>query len=290
MANKYNIRCNEGTIELTKSMDTTIVYKIPYVAIKNKNVGFDIQNPFVVYILEGKNNKGKDYIYVGESRKGIENRPAAHEDKNVKWTNCYILTQFKERTFLNDSTIHYLEDKIKQLIDNSDMFENKTILTNKNIVNSNDEENCDEYLDKALEMLNVLGLNLFSEEESNVENNSGTNDPNLYDYSVIEDGTYDLIQRKIKKAGNRTFKARMEVSEGKFKILKDSEICEIDSPSLARNIAEARRIAIIEDGILKEDFSLDSPSACSQFVFGMSANGWLDWFKDKKCIDEFRNK
>ena len=71
---------------------------------------------FVVYILLGKNNNGKDVIYVGKSKNGLKNRPTAHEDKYPNWTVCYILTQFKERTFFNDGSIQYLEDEEKRYV------------------------------------------------------------------------------------------------------------------------------------------------------------------------------
>lgn len=168
MANdkKYIIKFNkQRCIELSKPINTILVYRIPYKNIKAKNHGIDISNRFVVYILYGRNAKGKDIIYVGKSKNGINYRPLAHEDKNENWTTCFILTDIKERTILNDGTIQYLEDKICSRVNDIDKYINTTSQTTSGTANHSDMEDCDEFLEEAYDMLFALGLDLYETED-----------------------------------------------------------------------------------------------------------------------------
>ena len=165
MANKYMVKTNEkNCIEMTKPNSSIIVYKIPYKEMKNRVVDVNITNRFIVYILVGKNTEGKDIIYVGKSKNGIDNRPTAHEDENKKWKVCYVLTTFAERTFFNDGTIMYIEDQINQRLRTLDMYENTTKVTTADTTNIFDKEFCDEYIEEVYKMLYVLGLDLNLEE------------------------------------------------------------------------------------------------------------------------------
>ena len=85
MATKYSINYySDGKAEISKPNSTILIYKIPYRDLVNKTVGPLIQNQFIVYILYGINNQGKDMIYVGKSKNGINYRPTGHEDKYDK--------------------------------------------------------------------------------------------------------------------------------------------------------------------------------------------------------------
>ena len=165
MANKYMVKANDKScIEMTKPNSSIIVYKIPYKEMKNRVVDVNITNRFIVYILVGKNTEGKDIIYVGKSKNGIDNRPTAHEDENKKWKVCYVLTTFAERTFFNDGTIMYIEDQINQRLRTLDMYENTTKVTTADTTNIFDKEFCDEYIEEVYKMLDILGLDLNLEE------------------------------------------------------------------------------------------------------------------------------
>ncbi len=158
---KYNIKFDDkGCVEISKPISTILIYKIPYNNIKSSDFSLDISNRFVVYILFGKNEKGKDIIYVGKSKNGLDSRPTSHEDKNDNWTTCYILTDLKERTILNDGAIQYIEDKICYRVNQIDQFINTTKQTTSGTANHSDMENCKEFLEEVYDMLYVLGLDL----------------------------------------------------------------------------------------------------------------------------------
>lgn len=285
-AKRYITRYLGRTIEMSRANSSMLIYRIPYQNLNGSSQMFEIDNPFIVYILYGKNDKGRDVVYIGKSKNGLKNRPRAHEGKYGAWSLCYVLTQFKERTFFNDGTIQYLEDRLNRVINDLSAYENTTMKTASGTANRSDEEDCDEYLEEALQMLDVLGLDLIThksdDDDAEIEIDG--------DGTVVPDGKY-YFKRRLKRLGNKEFKAEMQVSNGKYILLKGSEICESEGPGLMGNLIVKRNEALIVDGVLKEDIILDSPSAAGSFVIGASCNGWTSWkCENGKLIDVFRNQ
>ena len=163
---KYIIRRTErNCIEISKPISTILLYRIPYERIREKDWDVMISNRFIVYVLLGKNEEGRDAVYVGKSKNGMENRPQSHEDRPVRWKDCYILTDIRERTILNDGTIQYLEHRISDRADATKEYVNTTKSVNRDTASRSDMEVCDEFLSEAYEMLDVLGLNLTGKKE-----------------------------------------------------------------------------------------------------------------------------
>lgn len=290
MSKKYEVKYNGNSVEMSKPNSTMLVYKIPYSEIKKKKTGFIIPNQFIVYILYGRNDDGKDMIYVGKSKNGIENRPTSHKDKYDNWTTCYILTQFKERSFFNDGTIQYLENEVNSRIEEVQIYSNTTKATTAGTANDDDQEDCDEYLDEAYKMLYILGLDLITNSEEYEATNDIENSlSDVENRKLIPNGVYDLA-RKIKRQNNETFTGKMEVKDGKFILLAGSKIVPDATPGLLPSIEELRNNTPIENGILKVNVELDSPSACGEFIIGGSCNGWKNWKNSKhEPIDVYRS-
>ena len=244
----------------------------------------------IVYILFGKNDSGKDVIYVGKSKNGIKTRPTAHDNKFDNWTYCYILTQVKERTFFNDGTIQYIENKLNTRFNSLGAYVNTTINTNSGTANSNDVEACDEYLDEVYQMLDVLGFDLIThnieDEDKDSLANSSVDDP--ADYKNIPNGIY-YLDRKIKREHNKSYKAQMKVLDGLFIVLAGSKICPSEGAGLTNSVINKRNEANIVDGILKEDIVCQTPSNAGGFVIGAACNGWQYWTdKNGKPLSSFR--
>ncbi|WP_288886471.1 hypothetical protein [uncultured Eubacterium sp.] len=282
---KYIIKYSGRSVEMSKANSSTLIYRIPYQNLSGNTESVKIDNSFIVYILFGKNEKGKDAIYVGKSKNGLKNRPIAHEDKFSGWTVCYVLTQFKERTFFNDGTIQYLENRLNRIVSDLGFYDNTTRLTTSGTANASDEEDCEEYLEEAIQMLDALGLDLITYKDEIDEDISEMDNKND---GLVPDGIY-ILKRKIKRA-NRTYEAKMQVAGGKYIVLKGSEICDKVGPGLADNILEARDSANIVDEILLSDVTFDTPSGACQFVIGAAGNGWANWkCEDGSSIDKYRN-
>ncbi len=292
MAKKYNIKYNGRSVEMTKPNSTMIIYKIPYADIEKKKIGVLIPNQFIVYILYGSNPHGKDMIYVGKSKNGIASRPTAHKNKYEAWTTCFILTQFKERTFFNDGTIQYLEDSLNKRIEEVGMYHNTTLTTNSGTANKDDEEDCDDYLQEAYLMLDILGLDLITHsEEAEAEADIAENDSAGYtvaNRAKVPNGLY-YFARKVKRMGGVTLKGTMEVRDGKFILKAGSDVAQEAGIGMAPIVEIMRNNTPIENGKLIEDIPMNSPSACGEFIIGASCNGWTNWrIKDGQAIDMYR--
>lgn len=171
MSTLYTVEINDNnSITVSKPSSTTLCYRINYSELKSGEHGLEIKNPFIVYILHGKNYEGKDYLYIGKSKNGILNRPQSHENMNIKWDMCYVLTQFVERTMLNDGTLQYIEDIITEKAKETKCFEVKTKQTTKGAANKSDKYMCKLFLEDVLDMLDILGLDLkiIKKEEHNI--------------------------------------------------------------------------------------------------------------------------
>ncbi len=286
---KYIIKRIGRSVEISEATSSLLVYRIPY---QNLSVGADepikIKNKFIVYILFGENNEGQDVIYVGKSTNGLKNRPTSHDDKFDNWTYCYVLTQFEERTFFNDGTIQYIEDKVNKRVNDLKHYQNTTKVTNAGTANTFDMEDCDEYLSKAYEMLDVLGLDLITYMDT--EDTSDAD--NVADDTAsgsVPDGIYNMSW-KLRRWGNKTAKGKMQVVGGKYIILAGSDVCPNEGHGLMDIVRMKRENANIVDDKLQEDIVLNSPSGAASFVTGAAANGWSTWRTEQgQMIDIFRN-
>ena len=287
---KYIVRRIGRSVEISEATSSLLVYRIPY---QNLSAGADepikIKNKFIVYILFGENNEGSDVIYVGKSTNGLKNRPTSHDDKYDNWTYCYVLTQFEERTFFNDGTIQYIEDKVNKRVNDLNHYINTTRVTNAGTANSFDMEDCDAYLAKAYEMLDVLGLDLitYSDADADTKDSDIIADDVLVD--VVPDGIYKMAW-KLRRWGNKTAKAEMQAASGKYIVLSGSDVCPNEGHGLLDAVRIKRENAEIQNDKLQADVVFNSPSGAASFVIGAAANGWNTWkTSDGKAIDTFRN-
>lgn len=279
---KYIIKRIGRTVEISEATSSLLVYRIPY---QNLTAGADepikIKNKFIVYILFGENNNGSDVIYVGKSTNGLKNRPTSHDDKYDNWTYCYVLTQFEERTFFNDGTIQYIEDKVNKRVNDLKHYINTTKVTNAGTANSFDMEDCDEYLEKAYQMLDVLGLDLISfysdgEDKSEIVEEEDSSETT----GIVPDGIYHM-SRKLKRWGNKIAKGKMQVVAGKYIVLAGSDVCPNEGPGLFDAVRIKREKANIVDNKLQDDVVFKSPSGAAVFIIGGAANGWDAWKDDE---------
>ena len=277
MIKKYIIRYNDKKcVELSKPINTTLVYRIPYKNIKNKNHNIEISNRFIVYILIGKKIKGLDYIYLGKSKNGIDNRPTAHESKNIDWKLCYIFTDIKERTILNDGTIQYLEDKICNRINEIGKYENLTKQTTSGTANHSDMEDCNTFLEEAYDMLNTLGLDLFIDDDvcfEKVKNNKIFECPeNLKDlYDRLEKLIYS-VEPKIQKVQMAVYNKYM--IDNKI-ILTVSSVA--SSLKICFNIPQGK---LVDTNNLLEDVSNIGKHGIGNYRLSL---------KNDKCFDDVRD-
>ncbi len=107
--------------------------------------------------------------------------------------------------------------------------------------------------------------------------------------SLVPDGEY-YLERKLKKDGNKLFKAKMIVNEGRFIVPKGEKVSTSEGAGLSVGYAQSRRANIDENGLVLEDAIFDSPSGAGAFVIGASCDGWTTWKNEKgNYIDIYRH-
>ena len=284
---KYTVKQYGRSVELSEANSSILVFRIPYQdLIGGIDSSLKIKNKFIVYILFGENETGKDVVYVGKSKNGLRNRPTSHGDLYSHWDYCYILTQFEERTFFNDGTIQYIEDQVNKRVNEINHYENKTSQTTGGTANRNDEEDCDTYLQKAYLMLDVLGLDLITYMQDDSDDSS---DDDTQSVGTVPDGIYQM-SRRLKRWNNKVAKGKMQVANGKYILLKGSDVCPNEGKGLFDAVRIKRNSANIVDDVLQEDIVFASPTGPAVFVLGCSANGWTTWKTSSgDPIDIYRN-
>jgi hypothetical protein len=146
-------------IEVKSNGTSYKFYRIPYSLLESGKHGIVPDSKFVVYLLKGKDKENRDCLYVGTSTNGIENRPTSHGDKKVAWETCIIFTSF-DPTFLNDSKIRYIEDRLRCAIDETKEYINTTKSTSGKGTNDYDNEDCDKAMPYILEVYDLMGINI----------------------------------------------------------------------------------------------------------------------------------
>ena len=109
---------------------------------------------------------------------------------------------------------------------------------------------------------------------------------------LIPNGEY--IFQKKKKSDNRMVKAKAQIDNGRWTLLKGSVL------GIAEDVGRSQRAKLVraelsldDKGVLLEDYELGdcSPSFAGTVVMNASNNGWTDW-KDKEGnpVDIYRQK
>ena len=159
-------------IKVHEESSITYILKFPYNQIKEvKKDNKDINN-FIVYILFEEMNK---IVYIGKSINGLDDRLESHLDKlpnDIKWTNCFVITQEKELSKFNDGSIQYLENKISvKFKDCGKQYNISTDKTNGKdkgkTANDKEKPSLDKTLEQIYDLLYTLGFNLYEENTDN---------------------------------------------------------------------------------------------------------------------------
>ena len=160
----YNVEyLQNGCIEVSKAFGTLCFYRIPYDLLESKQHDIELPSNFIVYLLKGSTPSHPNVLYVGTSYRGMQDRPTGHENRKfrgekIDWDSCIIFTTTDG--LLNDSTLRFLEDSIREHITNSKQFKSSTKSTSKDGANKKDKRACEAILPTILEVYSILGVDL----------------------------------------------------------------------------------------------------------------------------------
>ncbi|NLQ12748.1 DUF4357 domain-containing protein [Olsenella sp. KGMB02461] len=96
--------------------------------------------------------------------------------------------------------------------------------------------------------------------------------------AIVPNGLY-WMNRKVKGVG--VIKAKLEVKDGVFRVLKGSDCC---AKGHGRKTPAILNDVLIENDVLQQDVVVSSLSAAAEVVLGGSVNGWEVWKTEQGVV------
>ncbi|MFZ4582742.1 MAG: GIY-YIG nuclease family protein [Paludibacter sp.] len=247
-------------------------YKIPRIKIKDCADRDDLTKTGV-YLLFGKDEEGKDLVYIGEAE-SILKRLNQHLTQKDFWNESIVF--LSKDNNLNKAHIKYLENRLHDIAKSTNRYkvENSVIPTQSSISESDTAE-MEEYIEHVKMLVSTLGHKVF-EEKREVKPKK---DQNIF---------YIKAARGADAQGERT-------SDG-FVVYKGSIAADSTTSSMAQSSMRLRKALIdmedlqLVDGnyVFTEDYIFSSPTTAAVIVMGRNANGLVEWkLADGKTLKEF---
>jgi hypothetical protein len=247
-------------------------YKIPRIKIKDCADRDDLTKTGV-YLLFGKDEEGKDLVYIGEAE-SIMKRLNQHLTQKDFWNESIVF--LSKDNNLNKAHIKYLENRLHDIAKSTNRYkvENSVIPTQSSISESDTAE-MEEYIEHVKMLVSTLGHKVF-EEKREVKPKK---DQNIF---------YIKAARGADAQGERT-------SDG-FVVYKGSIAADSTTSSMAQSSMRLREALIdmkdlqLVSGnyVFTEDYIFSSPTTAAVIVMGRNANGLVEWkLADGKTLKEF---
>lgn len=247
-------------------------YKIPRIKVKDCTDRNDLMSTGV-YLLFGKDEEGKDLLYIGEAE-SILKRLNQHLIQKDFWNETIVFISKDEN--LNKAHVKYLENRLHAiaLIAKRYKVEN-TVTPTQSSISESDRAEMEEFIENIKMLVNTLGHKVFDEKREIKK-------------KQITDVFYIKTARGAEAIGELT-------SDG-FVVYKGSKATSSITTSMSLNLINFRK-KLIEDEVFidkteflefSEDYLFSSPSAAAVIVLGRSANGLTEWkLKSGKTLKEF---
>jgi hypothetical protein len=249
-------------------------YKIPRIKVKDCIDRQDLSSTGV-YLLFGKDDAGKEQVYIGEAESILKRLNQQLKQKDF-WNEAIVFISKDEN--LNKALVKYLENRLYEIAKFSNRYtvENSIVPTQSSISES-DKAEMEEFIDNLKMLVNTLGHKVFDEKREFKSNKQEK-----------------LFSIKSVRGAN----AHGEPTSDGFVVFKNSKA----SSSVVNSISTGfmnYRLQLIDEGILidkgeflefSDDYIFSSPSTAAAIVMGRNANGLLEWkTKDRKNLREFES-
>lgn len=217
-----------------------------------------------VYFLFGKDEPGKEKVYIGEAETVLK-RLFQHLTQKDFWNEVIVFISKDEN--LNKAHIKYLENRLYEIAISAKRYsvENSVVPTQSSISES-DKAEMEEFLENIKLLVNSLGHKVFEEKRE-------------FKVTLLDSKNYFQI-----KAARGADAQGLPTSDG-FVVLKGSKFASSTVDSFPLSLNKLRQ-QIIDQGLLvnsnnnlelSEDFIFGSPSTAAAVVMGRNANGLLEW-------------
>ena len=263
-----------GRMSCELSNWTGKAYKIPRIKIKECTDRDDLMNTGV-YLLFGRDEEGKDLVYIGEAE-SIYKRLTQHLNQKDFWNETIVFISKDDN--LNKAHIKYLENRLHDIAQIAKRYklENSVIPTQSSISES-DRAEMEEFIENIKMLVNTLGHKVFDEKRE-----------------FKPKQKHEIFSIKAARGAD----GQGEPSSDGFVVLKGSKAAGTIVNSMTQNFITLRQ-KLINEGVLvdkgeyyefSDDYIFSSPSTAAVMVMGRNANGLTEWKqKDGKTLKEFEN-
>lgn len=261
-----------GRMSCELSNWTGKAYKIPRIKIKDCTDREDLTNTGV-YLLFGKNEDGKEQVYIGEAET-ILKRLNQHLTQKDFWNETIVFVSKDDN--LNKAHIKYLENRLFEIAKTANRYiiENSITPTQSSISES-DKAEMEEFIENIKMLVNTLGHKVFDEKR---------------EFKPKQKQELFFI-KSIRNADGQG----APTSDG-FVVFKGSKASGTTVNSMSPSFVKLRQklidenVLISKDDFLEfsDDYIFSSPSTAAVIIMGRNANGLMEWKqKDGKTLKEF---
>jgi hypothetical protein len=247
-------------------------YKIPRIKVKDCIDRNDLTSTGV-YLLFGKDEEGKDLVYIGEAE-SILKRLNQHLNQKDFWHETIVFISKDEN--LNKAHVKYLENRLHNIAHSAKRYKvENSIIPTQSSISESDRSEMEEFIENIKMLVNTLGHKVFDEKRE-----------------IKQKQITDVFYLR----GARGAEATGEPTSDGFVVYKGSKAAKDTTNSMNFNLIKLREKltydAIFIDKVefleFSEDFLFSSPSAAAAIVMGRSANGLTEWkLKSGKTLKEF---
>jgi hypothetical protein len=247
-------------------------YKIPRINVKDCSDRDDLTSTGV-YLLFGKNDAGKDQVYIGEAESILKRLNQQLTQKDF-WNEAIVFISKDEN--LNKAHIKYLENRLHDIAKSANRYAvDNSIIPTQSSISESDRAEMEEFIEYIKMLVNTLGHKVFDEKRE-------------FKPKQKQNSFFIKAARGADGQGEPT-------SDG-FVVFKNSKAAATIVNSMTPNFI-AYRQKLIDERVLvdkgeyfefTDDYIFSSPSTAAVMVMGRNANGLTEWKnKDGKTLKEF---
>ena len=263
-----------GRMSCELSNWTGKAYKIPRIKIKECTDRDDLMNTGV-YLLFGKDEEGKDLVYIGEAE-SILKRLNQHLNQKDFWNETIVFVSKDDN--LNKAHIKYLENRLHDIAQLAKRYKiENSIIPTQSSISESDRAEMEEFIENIKMLVNTLGHKVFDEKRE-----------------FKPKQKHEIFSIKAARGAD----GQGEPSSDGFVVLKGSKAAATIVNSITASFIVLRQ-KLIDDGVLvdkgefyefSDDYIFSSPSTAAVMVMGRNANGLTEWKqKDGKTLKDFEN-
>jgi hypothetical protein len=248
-------------------------YKIPRIKVKDCSDREDLTTSTGVYLLFGKDDDGKDQVYIGEAETILKRLNQQLTSKDF-WNETIVFISKDDN--LNKAHVKYLENRLHEIAKSANRYKvDNSIVPTQSSISESDRAEMEEFIEYIKLLVNTLGHKVFEEKRE--------------------------FKPKQKQATFFIKAARGADGQGEptsdgFVVFKGSKAAATIVNSMTSNFITYRQ-KLIDEGVIvdkgeffefTDDYIFSSPSTAAVMVMGRNANGLTEWkSKDGKTLKDF---